>query len=189
MPISPPPNAKRVFNGSIMDFWQWEQKMFDGSVSTFECVTRQDSLVVIPFLDRDTVLLTKQIQPQRGSFLDFPGGRVDKGETHLEAAQRELAEETGYRATHWHEWDRMEHRGWARFEQSIYLTTGAHLDSKPHLDAGENIESLPTPWSDVVELCLKGQLRQQYVMLAVLGMHFDPEKRQRLDQFLSSPQS
>lgn len=53
--------------------------MFDGTTETFECVTRPDTVTVIPFLDPETVLLTKHIQPHREPFLDFPGGRIDKG--------------------------------------------------------------------------------------------------------------
>ena len=52
--------------------------MFDGTTEIFECVTRQDTVAVIPFINPDTVLLTKQSQPHREPFLIFREGALIK---------------------------------------------------------------------------------------------------------------
>jgi ADP-ribose pyrophosphatase len=60
------------------------------------------SAVMMPVDDRKNILLVRQYRlPARRYLWELPAGRVDKGETPLEAARRELAEETGYRALHW----------------------------------------------------------------------------------------
>ncbi len=164
-----------------MDVWQWEQEMFDGSTAIFECVTRPDTVSVIPFLDKDTVLLTKQFQPHREPFFDFPGGRVDRGETHIGAAKRELEEETGYRAERWMEWHCLHNKGLNRFDESLFIATGLVDGAGPHFDPGEKIELLPTPWLQLKEMCLKRRLRQPNIMLAILAMQHDPETSRRLD--------
>ena len=184
MPTPPPSNAKLVHHGPIMDLWQWEQEMFDGTTATFECVTRPSTVTTIPFLDPDTVLLTKQFQPHREPFFDFPGGRVDQGENHLDAAKRELEEETGYRAEHWTEWHNLHSNGMTRFDESLFVSTGLRDGTGPHFDAGERIELIPTPWADLREMCLKRQLRQPNIMLAILGMHLDPEMSRRLQRII-----
>ncbi|MBU1907647.1 NUDIX hydrolase [Patescibacteria group bacterium] len=186
MPTPPPSNAKLVHHGHTMDLWQWEQEMFDGTTEIFECVTRQDTVAVIPFLDADTVMLTKQVQPHKGPFMDFPGGRLDHGEACLDAAKRELEEETGYKAERWMEWHHLKNKGKNLFDETLFIASGLHNGAGPHLDAGEKIELVPTPWPQLKDMCLKRQLRQPNIMLAILAMHFDPDARERLEDFLNS---
>jgi ADP-ribose pyrophosphatase len=60
------------------------------------------SAVMMPVDERGRILLVRQYRlPARQYLWELPAGRVDKGETLLQAARRELAEETGYRAKKW----------------------------------------------------------------------------------------
>ncbi len=62
-------------------------------------VQHPGSAVVMPVDQRNRVLLVRQYRLPAGKYLwELPAGRVDAGETPLQAARRELAEETGYRA-------------------------------------------------------------------------------------------
>lgn len=64
-----------------------------GVVSTGSCVG------VLPFLDPDTVVLVRQYRYVAGRHTwEMPTGGVAPGEPIEDAAQRELAEESGYRA-------------------------------------------------------------------------------------------
>ncbi|MCK9361263.1 NUDIX hydrolase [Patescibacteria group bacterium] len=160
--------------------------MFDGSERTFECYVRPDTVTVIPFLDRNTVLLTKQEQPARQTFWDFPGGRVDPGETLDEAVVREFREETDYAAGHLMLWKKKVHTGLIRYEQALYVAKNLEeLPSLNHEEDGEKIELFPTSWDELIQRCLRMELRQESVMLAVLAMHYDPEQRAKLDAFLA----
>jgi len=187
MPISPPKQARIVFQGTRMTAYQWEQALFNGKNRTFECCTRPDSAAVIPFLDKNTVLLTHQEQPGRVPFIDMPGGCVDEGETMEQAAKREMSEETGYEAKQWMKWSTRKYQGQLRFEQSVFLASGLIRKGPQNTEAdGERIELVPTLWQDVVRMCLKGELRSQETMLAILAMEYHPELRARLNTFLSS---
>lgn len=187
MPVPPPPGAKLVYEGKLAKAYAAPQTMYDGSVRTFEYYVRPDTVAVIAFLDRDTVLLTKQEQPGRTQpFLDPPGGMVDPGESPETAALRELEEETGYRARRIELWSTNRFEGITRFEEFMYIAT----DLEPSADhnpeaAGEKIELLKASWAEAVDFSLKNRMRRNECMLAILGMQFDPEQRNRLDAFLS----
>ena len=96
-----PDNATKVFSGIIFDVYQWQQKMFDGSTETFERLKRPDSVQIIAIKDEKIIVL-EQEQPDIGFFYSFPGGRHDEEEEdELEAAKRELLEETGMKFSNW----------------------------------------------------------------------------------------
>jgi ADP-ribose pyrophosphatase len=62
------------------------------------------SAVMMAVDERDRVLLVKQFRlPAEADMWELPAGRLDPGETPIEAAKRELHEETGYQAKVWTE--------------------------------------------------------------------------------------
>ncbi|SFV60313.1 ADP compounds hydrolase NudE [hydrothermal vent metagenome] len=57
------------------------------------------AVLVIPMLDNDTVLMIYEYSGGTNKYeLGLPKGKIDKGETPLEAANRELSEEVGFSA-------------------------------------------------------------------------------------------
>lgn len=69
----------------------------------FRSVVRHDGSAVMMAVDpQDRVLLVRQYRlPAGRSLWELPAGKVDPGETPLQAAKRELLEETGYKARTW----------------------------------------------------------------------------------------
>lgn len=71
----------------------------DGRPGTYYCVGIPPSAVVLPVLDDGRIALIRQWRyTLQRDHLELPAGRIHAGETPLEAARRELREETGHRA-------------------------------------------------------------------------------------------
>ena len=71
----------------------------DGRTTIYGVVQCSECVGILPFLDRDTVLLVGQYRYVFGDFLwEMPTGGQHAHETLEQAAQRELAEEAGYEA-------------------------------------------------------------------------------------------
>lgn len=108
-----PKEAQCVFSGEIYDVYQWPQEMYDGSTATFEMLRRPDTVKIIGILtpteqaclknvvkittsEENRVVITKQKQPRKDWFYDYPGGRVDaEDKDELAGAKREMLEEAG----------------------------------------------------------------------------------------------
>ncbi|MDD2731193.1 MAG: NUDIX hydrolase [Candidatus Portnoybacteria bacterium] len=176
MPISPPTDSKLVFEGVRYKIFQAPRVQFDGSTKTFEYLIRPDSVTVFAFITPDEILLTEQLHPGSESFFDFPGGQVDKGETHEEAARRELVEETGFQAGTMIPIWRYGLKNSSRFEKTFFLATDLSEDgSRRGADCGEKIRVLREPIPKIIERCRKYELRQLDAMLCFLNLIQDPE--------------
>src|ERR1035441_9492784 len=60
------------------------------------------SAVMMAVDEKNRIMLVRQFRlPAAKSLWELPAGRLDEGEKPLEAAHRELKEETGYKARNW----------------------------------------------------------------------------------------
>jgi len=85
-------------------FWVTEEEAVDRTgFKMHRSVVRHGGSAVMMAVDRkDRVLLVRQFRLPAGKDLwELPAGKLDKGETPLVAARRELIEETGVRAKKW----------------------------------------------------------------------------------------
>src|SRR5215467_1497400 len=65
-------------------------------------VRHPGSAVMMAVDENNKVLLVRQFRlPAQQELWELPAGRLDPGEDSLEAAKRELREETGYTAAQW----------------------------------------------------------------------------------------
>src|SRR5436190_972676 len=72
--------------------------------ATREYIVHPGAAMIIPVLPDGRLLMERQYRyPLQRVMLEFPAGKLDPGEQMLKTAQRELLEETGYRAERW-EW-------------------------------------------------------------------------------------
>lgn len=74
----------------------------DGFTIERDIVRHSGSAVMMAVDDKRRILLVRQYRlPARANLWELPAGRLDPGEKPLDAAKRELREETGYTARQW----------------------------------------------------------------------------------------
>jgi|SRR3989344_7249448 len=175
-----PKNAKKVFKGEIFEVWQWEQEMFDGSKEVVECVYRSGTVFILATVG-DKILLQKEEHPGRGSFISLPGGRADfPGENLLDAAKRELLEETGYTSDDWELWiERQLHRK-ILWPLHVYFARNCVYKQPPVLAAGERIEPYFATFDQFLELAENPDFRVEELRLPMLRAKLDPKEKERL---------
>ena len=145
-----PPHAKLAYSGKIFEVFTFEQELYDGSKATFERIRRPDTVLIITQTE-DSIILIDDTQPDRGTIRRLPGGRMDKGETPLSCAKRELSEETGYESDSWEEYlsyspvDKME------WTIHILIAKNAKKTSDPSTDPGELIQVFKVSFDEFIE--------------------------------------
>jgi len=170
-----PKNAKRVFKGVLFDVWQWKQKMFDGSVEVFEKLKRPDIVNVLPVVD-GKIILTIQSQPGTKSFIGAAGGRIDKGETPLSAAKRELLEETGYKAKKFILWYSIQLH--PKIDCAIYtfIAKSCKKVQKLRPDSGEKIKLKGFSFDDFLKVTAQKNYRDTEISLRLFQIIQNPKK-------------
>ena len=92
-------SSQVIYQGKVFGSRRDEVIEPAGVRTTREMITHPGSVVVLPVLADRRVLLIQQYRYAARQFLwELVAGKMDAGETPLQAAARELKEETGYRA-------------------------------------------------------------------------------------------
>ena len=167
-------SSRTVYRGPVFSVTT-DQVLEPGGVKVRRDLIHHSGSVVILAVDdsRSTprVLLERQYRHAAGDYLwELPAGRIDPGETELEAARRELIEETGYRAAHWRRILKFyASPGFVAETMAVYLASGLHAgEAEPEED--EIIIKRMVALPIVLGMILKGTIRDAKTISAVLWL-------------------
>ena len=177
-------SSTRAYKGRIISLDVDEVRFPDGSIGKLEMIRHPGASAIVPLLDVDastldgngmmddsdpSVLLIRQYRYAADGYLyEIPAGRLEPGEAPAVCANRELAEETGYRA--------------ARVEPLLTMfTTPGFTDEKIHLfigagltlgasarEADEFLDLKPTKLSVALAMIENGEIQDSKTALALL---------------------
>ena len=95
-------SRETVFRGRLLEVRRDRIRLPDGGEATREFIVHPGAVMIVPLLDDGRLVMERQWRyPLERVMLEFPAGKIDAGEATLACAQRELLEETGYRAREW----------------------------------------------------------------------------------------
>jgi 8-oxo-dGTP pyrophosphatase MutT (NUDIX family) len=182
-----PERAKIVFKGILFDVYQWEQELYDGTITTFEKIKRPDTVVVFPILPDGKILLTEQQQPGKKPFIGATGGQVDKKETPLAVAKRELLEESGYEASEYILWHAEQPASKIEWAVYVFIAKGLKKSKEQNLDAGEKISLKPVSFEEFLEIGTNDvSFSEKEIIPKLLEAKLYPEKKELLQKLFRS---
>jgi ADP-ribose pyrophosphatase len=162
-------SSQLVYNGGLLKVYRDQVRLHDGTLAWREYVKHPGAVMVLAFVDDETILLERQFRyPKNRHFIEIPAGKLEPDEPALDTAKRELIEECGFEASEW----------WkiATLDPSIgYSTEVIHLYGArglkhvgAALDAGEHLQVFEAKVADAIDWVRQGVVTDTKTTFALL---------------------
>jgi ADP-ribose pyrophosphatase len=162
--------SEQIRAGRILDIRLDEVRIYNGQTAPRELVRHVGAVCVVPVTDDGQVILERQYRyPIDKVLTEIPAGKLDyAGEDPLEAAKRELHEETGFRADEWISLgDFYPAAAYSDEHIRVFLARGLHAGERD-LDPDENINLFKLPLSEAVDRVMAGEVPDGKTQMALL---------------------
>jgi ADP-ribose pyrophosphatase len=141
----------------------------DGVEHIRDIVRHPGAVVILPLLDDGRICFEKNYRVAVDeTLIELPAGTLEPGEDIAEAARRELAEETGYRAGN------IEHlltfcMSPGILDEQMHLYLATQLQAGPTaLEAGEDIQPLLCTWEESLAMIERGEIRDAKTLVGLM---------------------
>jgi len=95
-------SGEQVYAGALLDVRRDRARLPDGGEAVREYIVHPGAVLIVPVKDDGRFVIERQFRyPHNRTFLEFPAGKLDPGESALATGMRELIEESGYTASVW----------------------------------------------------------------------------------------
>ena len=157
----------KKYKGKNINVVLYETKLNGTKIS--QEIVEQGNAVAVLAIDDDEAILVNEFRYPVGYVLEIPAGNIDKGETPLKCAKRELLEETGYKAK------KIEHLirffpklGYNTQIIDCYVATELTKISEPNLDEDELITVKKIKFRKLLNMINNGKIYGSYTICAVM---------------------
>lgn len=160
-----------VFSGRFMQVQCDSVRLPDGGVAVREYIRHPGAVAVLALTAAGELVLERQYRHPVGRVMvEIPAGKFDPGESAQACAERELQEETGYRAQRWTcLGEALACIGYSD-ERIVYflaeeLSAGAH-----RLDHGEFVETYTQPLAEVLLAAASGEINDSKTLVGLFWL-------------------
>ncbi|MDO8530943.1 MAG: NUDIX hydrolase [Dehalococcoidia bacterium] len=152
--------SRLIYKGRILNLREDLIELSGGRTAKREIVEHQPAVVMVALDGGDNVILVRQYRKAvEAELMEAPAGGLNDGESPEQGAQRELEEETGFRA------GRLQSMGGfysapgfcTEYLHAFLCTDLRRVGARPEED--EEITVVPTPVARIPELIRTGQIR------------------------------
>jgi len=168
-------SGEEIFRGGILRLRRDVVRLPDGSQAVREYVRHPGAVAIVALTGEGGVVLERQHRyPLGRDFVELPAGKLEPDEAHLETAQRELLEETGYVAA---EWTRLGlvHNAIGYSDESIELWLASGLEKRAaNLEAGEFLEVFTLPFEEALAMAADGRISD---VKTIIGLFWANRRR------------
>lgn len=159
MGSNPETKSKRIYEGKVVNLRIDSLRLADGREAKMEIVEHAEVVHILPVAEDGRLLLVRQYRAAAGKeLLETPAGGIEPGEDVESAAQRELREETGYRAENFKLLASVySSPGFCTELNHLFVATGlSYGPLEP--DADEDITLTPVSLSEAEEMVATGKI-------------------------------
>ena len=165
-----PVSSELIRAGRILDMRVDQVLVSNGRLASRELVRHLGAVCIVPITEDGQLVLERQYRyPVDSVLTELPAGKLDAAdEAPLQAAQRELREETGLTAREWiFLGDFYPAAAYSDERIRMFLARGL-TQGERDLDPDENINVFTLPLSEAVEQVMQGLIPDAKTQLAIL---------------------
>ncbi len=162
--------SEEIFRGVLLHIFRDRVLLPSGAEAVRELNRHVGAVCMVPLTDDGRLIVERQYRyPIDRVITEIPAGKLNSaGEDRLEAAKRELSEETGYSADEWVSWgDYFPASAYSDERITMFLARGLHKGAR-HLDPDEFLHVEAVPVSELLEEVLAGRIPDAKTQVAVL---------------------
>jgi len=167
-------SSELAFDGPLFRVYSDVVQEPGGTKVRRDVIRHNGSVVILAVDDSKSkkdplIVIERQYRQAAQQFLyEVPAGKVDEGEDRLDAAKRELIEETGFRAKKWTKLTRyFASPGFLGEWMQVFLAEGLTAgEAEPEDD--EKLEIYQVPLSEVLRLIDAGEIRDGKTLVSVM---------------------
>lgn len=163
-------SSEEIYDGVILHVYKDKVTLPNGNISGRELIRHVGAVGIVPLTDDEKVIVERQYRyPLDMVITEIPAGKLDsKEEDRLEAAKRELREETGITADEWIDMG-VYYPAAAYTDEKItlYLAKGLHFGEQ-QLDEDEFLNLEAVPLKTLVKEVMDGNITDGKTQVAIL---------------------